>query len=158
MKGSTDNNIVSVTNKNNCFCGFIGCDSNRFIQGYRNLANANMYLMGYIMEGAVFYENSIDMGSPAAGVWADAPQLPENGMAGFVEVFSGSRMWLRPKDAPAYSYSYGNISLHNWQFSGSGTNRIIQIMQSAPGGGFFLTGYATFMPPAAQTNNATGVT
>lgn len=158
MKGSTDNHIAQIGNQNNCFCAFIGCDANRVIQGYRNLANVNMYLMGYVMEGAVFLQNGIDMGSPPALAWVDAPELPVNGMAGFVEVFNGTRMWTRPKGAPVYSYSYGSISSHSWLFSGSGTNRIIQTMQSVPGGGFFLTGYATFMPPTAQTLSALGVT
>lgn len=141
MKGSTDNHIVAIGNLNNCFGAFIGCDVNRFIQGYRDVAGVNLYLMGYITAGMVFPVNSIDMGSPAAPNWADLPALPTNGRSAFVELYSGSRMWLREKGTDGTVYTYGNISNHAWYFSGADTDGIIQGFQTTDGGGFFVTAY-----------------
>lgn len=77
--GSSDNRITPSLNKHNQFTAIIGCDTDRKIEIYKQVANVLFYLLGYITDGATFLLNATDITPVPVGSWADLAPLPGGG-------------------------------------------------------------------------------
>lgn len=164
MRGSTDNRIAQAGNQNNQYSALVGVDAARFIQGYHSAPALWIELQGWITEGAIFYENGIDM-TPAAGVgWVNlVPPIVPLGRMGFFEIQcppgGETALGLREDGVvtPPYPITAWGIIRHIWGISNSGAvNRIVEGRMFDANTTFHLTGYsvgATILP-TVTTNQA----
>jgi len=163
MRGSTDNRIDVTGNRRNQFTAIIGIEADPAasrVEAYCGaIGSPNCRVLGYITEGATFYENAIDMTPPAVGAWGLCPNVvPANSVLAFIEIAGCD---VAPgcglREYPGGFGQLGAGNCHPWGITRCNSLGQVEGQRGAVGQTFWMTGYAHFMPPAAQTDPATGV-
>jgi hypothetical protein len=142
MNGSTDNrHLISVSHR--IFGTIMGCDGSQKVEGYTSDITLTTFLMGYITDGAVFYDNAPDYSIVAVGAWTDLAALPADAVMGFFEISNFPfNNWDLRENGSAMSY-IDDGSRQNWQFVKCDASKLIEGYISGAGTDFLLNGYAT---------------
>lgn len=138
MPGSSDWHYVGVENPHDTFGAIVGCDSNQKIELYRQGSNTYFYLIGYITDGAGFYQNGIDMTPETEDEWVDLDALPSGSYMGFFDLQSetGNSMCGLRKNGSAedirkrYNHCFAFVECNNsiiegWEKSGQLNNWLL---------------------------------
>lgn len=162
MNGSGDNRFAAAGNLRNQFTAIIGVDANRRVELYRGHANFRFYLLGYITQGATFYLNAVDITPGALSAWETLPALPANSVMGFVEINNNwgagpNTLRENPGGWSGNPVMIDEAVAHPWCLVKCSPAWLLDGFRGSAMTTFFLTGYAHFMPPTAQTNPASGV-
>ncbi len=155
--GSSDNRIDQAGNRKNQFTAVIGCDAAQVIEGYRDAAGANFYLLGYITEGAIFNLNAVNWTPAAINVYERLPGLPSGALMAFIEVANagGTDYGFRP--AAGTSLGQHGASSHPWAIQACDGDGRVDGYRDNAGFTFWLTGYARYGLPVAETVAATEI-
>ena len=69
----------------------VGCDASQITEQYISATSADVFLTGYITDGAVFYTNSVNISLPDNGnEWIDLTAFPANTGFGFINVMTSN--------------------------------------------------------------------
>ncbi len=146
-KGSTDNR-VQILRANTMNVGIIGVDATETAQQQIAATTIDLYLVGYVTSGAVFFTNGLDKSTATleptyvdVDLTADVGANAANGA--FVEVFPSSgtrrRTGFRPNGS-GYDY-YTEVS-HQWALVGLDAGDIFEQKIELATQDIFVTGYS----------------
>lgn len=155
--GSSDTSMGIVGRHN---WGFVECDANRLIEGYKGDRPIDFFLSGYATtSGQSFFPiTPVEPGSkPAKDSWGDwdlSAHIPANATGALFHVDNDETSWsyynygLRKKGSTANRVERINKNHHHWTPIGVDANRIVQIYRSGAGDPdvdtylhFYLVGY-----------------
>lgn len=140
--GSSDNRVFPAE-AHCCFGFIIGCDANQTSQGYIDNPTLNLYLVGYITDGAIFNTFATDVSLSTTYTWLNLPALPTNSVMGFIEVAASScKDYGFRKNGSTEDIHYF-ADLHPSAFVECDTNYITEGYIGSTGIDFFVVGYAT---------------
>lgn len=163
MRGSTDNRLNTTGNRRNQFTAIIGIEDNPAgspVEAYCGaIGQPDCRVLGYITEGATFYENAIDMTPAAVGAWDLCPNVvPANGVMAFIEMCSaGGPTGLREYPG-GFGFDTRTASLHPWGIVRCDDYGRVEGYRSNAGTTFWMTGYGHFTAPVVRTDPATEIT
>jgi hypothetical protein len=145
-KGSTDNRVYGLR-ADNANVVIIGVDATETAQQQIASTAVDLYLVGYVTSGAVFFTNGVNK-TTAGATYADADITPNiggnNANGAFVEIYndSGNRRntAVRPNGA---TYDYYNLMQHQFALVGVDLAHVYeQKQESSNEMHFYLVGYS----------------
>lgn len=141
--GSSDNRLYHPYRR-----GFavIGCDSSQICEHYIGDTKMDLFLVGYITDGATFNTNATDVSLDTTGSWQDLSALPSGAGMGIIEV-----AWTGSEQAGKYyglrkngssEDIYRTVVFHWWGIVECDDNRVIEGKIVNTELDFFVVGYA----------------
>ena len=157
QNGSADARLFNISINHPTFGFVIGCDANQIIELFRATNNVRFFLHGFIIDGATFYLNAIDVSPPGVAAWWDLPQLPPHGIMPFIEVSGPGGNFGAREDAVVGISTNSPMANHNFAipsaFNGNYQGNMGDVATT-----FHLVGYSRYSPPIVQTDPATEIT
>lgn len=145
--GSTDGRIQGAK-YHNTFGAIIGCDAGQIIEGYIEDTEEDLFLVGYITDGATFNTNATDVSLGTTDSWLDLAALPAGAVMGFIEVTGDQSNFGLRKNGSSEEI-LGMTDQHLWAFVECDASYIIEGKIASTTTDFFVVGYAT--APTAPT-------
>lgn len=154
--GSTNSNVGWVVRKNT-FLAFCGCDGDQKVELYRADSSVAIYLVGWVMAGAVFYTDHSDVTPATRTEWTDLAALPVGATFGFYEIdtvdVGGKSGGIRENGESVDIH--GGI-LHNWFLAPCDINRVCECFAPSEGT-VYCIGYATGAGSAGKRGGNVGI-
>lgn len=86
-EGSSDDRL------NYCYghgWAIVGCDASQVFEQKIDSADLDIFVVGYVTDGATFLTNATDISTATTGEWVDLPTLPAGAAIAFVEISAPS--------------------------------------------------------------------
>lgn len=155
--GSTDNRVVSPGLHG---FGVVGVDGSEIFEQQISNAALDIFLVGYVKSGAVFYDNGIDRSLSTTGAWTDLAALPSGAVAGIYESIGSSSVandtGLR-KNGSSEAIIW--ILRHNWPIVECDASQLVEMWIETTAVDIFELGYFTSgsqtLTPSLFTNSQT---